>query len=91
MENKKIGKKNITIELAESERDLLLKTDYVLYNEFIKKLSNAKFRNGYCQIILNYSLLEEIVGHVCFLANHEEDSDIWEELNDLADHLEVYL
>ena len=91
MENKKPGKKNITIELTESERDLLLKNDYVLYDDFMKKLSNAKFRNNYCQIILNYSSLEEIVGHVCFLANHEEDSDMWEELNDLADHLEAYL
>lgn len=89
MKTKKSG--NITIELTEEERDLLLKNDYVLYDDFIKKLSNAKFQNGYCQIILNYSSLEEIVGHVCFLANHEEDSDMWEELNDLADHLEAYL
>ena len=89
MQNKKSG--NMTIELTESERDLLLKNDYVLYDDFIKKLSNAKFRNGFCKITLSYSLLEEIVGHVCFLANHEEDSDTWQELNDLADHLESYL
>ena len=89
MKNKKLG--NITIELTVEERDLLLENDYVLYDDFIKKLSNAKFRNGFCKITLSYSLLEEIVGHVCFLANHEEDSDMWEELNDLADNLEAYL
>ena len=89
MQNKKSG--NITIELTVEERDLLLKNDYVLYDNIIKKLSNAKFRNGFCKIILSYSLLEEIVGHVCFLAIHDENFDMWEELNDLADHLEAYL
>lgn len=89
MKNKKSG--NITIELTVEERGLLLKNDYVLYDDITKKLTNAKFRNGFCKIILNYSSLEEIVGHVCFLANHEDDSDLWEELNDLADHLEAYL
>ena len=89
MQNKKSG--NITIELTVEERDLLLKNDYVLYDNIIKKLSRAKFRNGFCRMTLSYIDLDEIVGHVCFLANHEEDSDTWQELNDLADHLESYL
>ena len=84
-------KEKITMEFSEIEKELLLENKYVLSDETIGKLTRAKNKKGFFRITLRHAELDDIVGHICFLANHEEDPDTCEELNDLADHLEAHL
>jgi len=79
------------IELSEDERELLLKHKYYLSDDLLKKLKTAKENTGYYEIVLSRYELEDMVGNVSMLTNHEEDADRSAELNDLAEHLEVYL
>lgn len=42
-------------------------------------------------IVLSRFELEDLVGNVSMLTNYEEDADLSAELNDLIEHLDVYL
>lgn len=79
------------IELSDDERDLLLELKYYLDEDVLRKLTNAKIQNGYYKISLTRYDLENIVGNVSMLSNHEGDDDRSAYLNDLAEHMEVYL
>ena len=79
------------IELSEDEKDLLLKHKYYLDDDLLKKLKSAKENNGYHKIVITRYELEDMAGNMSMLTNHEEDPDMREGLNDLAEHLEVYL
>ena len=86
----------IEIELDAHERDLLLRfRSHMLYDDIVQKIIRAKKRkNGYYYVFFSHNDLDDLVGNLSFIVNHEddnEDSDVILALNDLADRFENYL
>ena len=86
----------IEIELDAHERDLLLRfRSHMLYDDIVQKIVKARKRkNGYYYVFFSHNDLEDLVGNLSFIVNHEddnEDSGVILELNDLADRFENHL
>ena len=79
------------IELSEDERDLLLQHKYYLSDDVLEKIKRAKNTDGYYTLVVSCLDLENIIGNVSMLSNHEDNPQASMNLNDLAEHLEVYL
>ena len=86
----------IEIELDPNERDLLLRfREHMLYDDIVQRIVKAKKRkNGYYYVSLSNHDIDDLVGNLSFIVNHEddnEDSGVILELNDLADRFENHL
>ena len=76
-------------ELSISQRQLLLDNDLeLLYSDISKAISVALKNGKQYHIYLTYSDIEELLGHVCFLANHEKERRLSDRFDNLADYLE---
>ena len=86
----------IEIELDAYERDLLLRfRPHMLYDDIVQKIVKARKRkNGYYYVFFSHNDLEDLVGNLSFIINHEDDNEesgVILELNDLTDRFENYL
>lgn len=82
--------KKIDIALSEQQMELLLKqvSTYVLDEQVGNEISSAISKNGVYSISLTPDELEELIGSVSFVANHEDTKElVVDELDELADHL----
>ena len=86
--------KKVKIILSEDQRNLLLEKvrDYILDMDTERALSTAVSKNGECHISLAPDDLEDLIGNICFVANHEEkNKNLIVELDELIDYLECIL
>ena len=84
----------IKITLSEDQMELIQKhvDIYIINNTIEKEISSAILSKYSYTINLTPEDIEELVGTVSFVANHEETNALLvEELDDLAEHLESYL
>jgi len=82
------------IKLTPIQRQLLLEdvTDYILDLDIQRAISAAISKNGKYHIYLTYDQLEDLIGNICFVANHEEkNKNLSLELDELIDCLECIL
>ncbi len=86
--------KKVEITLLKHHRELLMGEvePYILDSEIQKTISIAISKNGKYHIYLSPDDINELIGNVCFVANHEDgNNDLILELDDLIDHLECTL
>lgn len=84
----------VKITLSEHQHKLLLKhvEPYILDENTLKLISIAIVKNGKYYIYLAPDDLEDLIGSICFVINHEEkDKKLFLELEDLIDYLENIL
>ena len=86
----------IEIELYPNERDLLLRFRmHMLYDDIVQIIvKSRKRKNGYYYVSFSHNDLDDLVGNLSFIVNHEDDheeSGVILELNDLADRFENHL
>ena len=86
----------IEIELDSYERDLLLRFRmHMLYDDIVQIIvKSRKRKNGYYYVSFSHNDLDDLVGNLSFIVNHEDDheeSGVILELNDLTDRIENYL
>ena len=86
--------KKAKIILSEDQRNFLLEKvrDYILDMDTERALSTAISKNDECHISLDPDDLEDLIGNICFVANHEEkNKNLTLELDELIDYLECIL
>ena len=88
-----MGKKAKII-ISKHQRNLLLEevSDYILDMDTERAISVAISKNGKYHISLSPDDLEELIGSICFVHNHEEENkNLVLELDELIDYLECIL
>ena len=86
--------KKVKITLSEDQQNVLLEevVDYILDIDTERAISTAISKNGKCHISLTPDDLVDLIGNLCFIANHEEkNKDLVLELDELIDYLECML
>lgn len=84
----------IDIALSEEQMKLLQKhvTIYIINQDIEKEITSAILKDGSYSIALTPEDLEELIGNISFVANHEEKNNrLVDELDELAEELESYL
>ena len=84
----------IKIILSGHQRNLLLEDvkDYIFNRETERAISAAISKNGKYHIYLTPEDLEELIGSVSFVHNHEEkNKQLISDLDELIDHMECIL
>ena len=67
-------------------------SDYILDMDTERAISTAISKNGKYHIYLSPEGLEDLIGNVCFVANHEEkNKNLVLELDELIDYMECIL
>ncbi|MBW8000443.1 MAG: hypothetical protein FVQ80_00280 [Planctomycetes bacterium] len=82
------------LKLTPVQRQLLLEEvrDYILDMDIQRAISAAISKNGKYHIYLTHGELEDMIGNICFVANHEEkNKNLILELDELIDYLECIL
>ncbi len=80
-------KGNIKAKISLEQRKIIME-NYVIPDVYIEKVSVAKVRNGEVKITLTPGELEDFIGYIAAEANHAENKNIQDILNDLCDYLE---
>lgn len=86
--------KKIDITLSEQQMELVLKnvSTYILNEEIGNEISSAIPTDDLYPIALTSDELEELIGSISFVANHEDTDELLAEtLDELSEHLESYL
>lgn len=86
--------KKIKITLSEDQMELLQEHVilYIVNQDIEKEISSAIPKDGVYSISLSPDDLEELIGNVSFVANHEEKNQaLIDELDELAEDLESYV
>lgn len=86
--------KKIDITLSEQQVELVLKnvSTYIVNEEIGNEISSAIPMDDLYPIALTSDKLEELIGSISFVANHEDtDELIAEKLDELSEHLDSYL
>jgi hypothetical protein len=86
--------KKIKITLSEHHQNILTEevVDYILDIDIERAISTTVSKNGKCHISLAPDDLEDLIGNLCFVANHEEkNKNLVLELDELIDYLECML
>ena len=79
----------LILKLPASQRQLLLDyKSYILDLDIIRAISVAVKKNGKYEMYFSYEDFEDLIGHVCAIANHEKDKKIADKFHCLADYLE---
>lgn len=90
----KVMAKKIKIELSEDQMKLLQKhvIIYIINQDIEQEISSVIPKEGVYSISLTPEDLEELIGNISFVANHEEKNDnLVDELDELAEDMESYL
>ena len=86
--------KKVKFKLSEHQKNLLMEEvkDYILDSNTDKAISTAISKNGKYNISLTPDELEELIGSICFVFNHEKKrKNLILELDELIDYLECIL
>jgi len=86
--------KKVKITLSEHQQNILTEevVDYILDTDTERAISTAIPKNGKCHISLAPDDLEDLIGNLCFVHNHEEkNKNLVLELDELIDYLECML
>ena len=86
--------KKVKITLSKHQQNILQEevVDYILDIDTERAISTAIPKNGKCHISLIPDDLEDLIGNLCFIANHEEkNKNLVSELDELIDYLECML
>jgi hypothetical protein len=83
----------IEIPITEPQKKLLQEiVNDILDMDVTRAISAVAKKEGKYYVYLDPSELEELVGDICFIANHEEkNSKLVRQLDDLSSYLEKYL
>ena len=84
----------LKITITKHQRDLLLKhvEPYIIDTETNRAISTVISKNGKCHIYLADDDLEDLIGSICFVSNHEEkNKNLILELGDIIDIMEEVL
>ena len=84
----------LKITLSKHQRNILLEhvEPYILDEDTKRAISAALSKNGKYHIYISDDDLEDLIGSVCFVANHEEkNKNLILELEDLIDNMECVL
>ena len=84
----------VKIILSKHQRSILLEEvrDYILDEDTEKAISISISKNGKYNIYLTPDELEDLIGNICFVVNHEEkNKNLILELDELIDYLECIL
>ena len=84
----------IDITLSEEQMKLLQKhvTIYIINQDIEQEITSAIMKNGSYSISLTPEDMEELIGNISFVANHEEkNKKLMDDLDELADELESHL
>ena len=80
--------------LSKHQRDLLLEyvSPYILDEEIERAISTVIPKNSKCHIYLAEEDVEELLGSICFVSNHEKkNKNLVLELDDIIDNMEEIL
>ena len=86
--------KKVKITLSEHQQNILMEEvePYILNTDTERVISTAISKNSKCHISLAPDDLEELIGSICFVHNHEEkNKNLVLELDELIDYLECML
>jgi len=86
--------KIIQIPISPTQKDLLQQevSQNVVDGDVDRAISAILSKEGKYYICLDNSELEELIGTICFMANHEDDrSKLAKQLDELAEYLDPFL
>ena len=86
--------KKVKITLSEHQQNILTEevVDYILDIDTERAISTSIPRNDKCHISLAPDDLEDLIGSICFVSNHEEkNKNLILELGEIIDNMEGVL
>ena len=84
----------ILLKFTPTQRQLILEevSDYILDMDIINAISVAISKNSKYYIYLTLDDIEDLIGNICFVANHEDkNKNLILELDELIDYMECIL
>ena len=79
----------LILKFSASQRQLLLDyKSYILDLDIVRAISVAVNKSSNYEVYISYEDFEELIGHVCAIANHEEDKKAADNFHCLTDYLE---